>query len=163
MPLLYSKLSKSSILGYLKLYGAMIFLQSPPHEALRPYIAQYIYASFNSTELPSLKQTFLPYDIPAIAFFFGPVSLEHSRTDQTGFISASSPVSAASYFVGLITSPFSFYFQENQVIKAFMIAFKASGFPAFFRTDMAELTGQVPDFSLLVHASAADRFLDQLG
>jgi transcriptional regulator GlxA family with amidase domain len=43
-----------------------------------------------------------------------------------------------------------------------MIPFKPSGFSALFRRDVAELTDQIPSFSLLVGASAADRFAEQL-
>lgn len=140
----------------------MLFLQSAPHPALRQYISQYIYASFNSSELPSLKQTFLPYDIPAISFFIGPVSLDHSKQEVTAPIDLSFSQTVAAYYVGLITEPFNFYFQENQTIKVFMIPFKSFGFSSLFRQDLAELTDKIPDFSQLAGASETDRFYEQL-
>lgn len=139
----------------------MVYLQSAPHFALQPYIGQYIYTAFNTTELPGTRQTFLPYDIPAITFFFGPILVEHSREDAGGPIS-SQPKTIASYYVGLITTPFSFHFKPNEDVRALMIVFKAAGFRAFFRRDMAELTDQVPDFSQLIKASDGERILEQL-
>jgi AraC-like DNA-binding protein len=140
----------------------MLFLQSAPHPALQRYIGQYIYVSFNTAVLPSLKQTFLPYDIPAISFFIGPVFLEHTKGHLTGPISALTSQSAFAYYNALTTAPFSMYFTENTAIKTFVIPFKPAGFWALFRRDISELTNLLPDFSLIAGASEGSRFLEQL-
>jgi AraC-like DNA-binding protein len=140
----------------------MLFLQSAPHVTLQKYISQYLYISLNSAELPSLKQTFLPYDIPSVTFFVGPVFLDPTKKEATCAIEPDFSQSVTSFYVGMVTSPFSIYFQEKQAIKAFMIPFKPSGFSALFGRDVAELTDQIPSFSLLVGASEAARFSEQL-
>ena len=140
----------------------MLFLQSAPHPSLNRYIGQYNYVSFNTALLPSLKQTFLPYDIPAISVFIGPVFLEHAKQSVTGPIATTKSQPTFAYFNALITGPFSLFFPENANISVFVIPFKPSGFSALFNRDMAELTNNLPNLSALVGASESDRFLDQL-
>lgn len=140
----------------------MLFLQSAPHLALQKYIEQYNYVSFNSCELPSLKQTFLPYDIPAISFFIGPVFLQHGRDDLTGPIIAPDTQSAFAYFNALTTSSNSFYFKDDEYIKVIIIQFKPSGFSSLFYNNMSELTNLLPDFLSLAGNSEGFYFLEQL-
>lgn len=140
----------------------MVFLQAPPHPALQSYIAQYIYASFNTSMLPSLKQTFLPYDIPAISFFIGQVALDHGKTNLTVPEAAHGIQSSRAYYNALTTASNSVYFKKNEPVTAFIIIFKPAGFSALFRRDVAELTNQLPDFLLLAGASEGFYFLEQL-
>lgn len=140
----------------------MVFLQALPHPALQPYVGQYNYVSFNTALLPSLKQTFLPYDMPAISFFVGPVSIEHTKSTLLGPIAAPTPRSSFAYFNALTTRPFTLYFLENTPVSVFVIPFKPTGFSALFPHDMTELTNLLPDFEELAGASVANRLLDQL-
>lgn len=140
----------------------MLFLQSEPHPALQKFIGQYNYVSFNTALLPSLRQTFLPYDIPALSVFIGPVFLEHTKQSVIGPIATPTSQSTFAYFNSLITGPFSLNFPANTSISVFVIPFKPAGFSALFHRDMAELTNQLPDFSALAGASESNRFLDQL-
>lgn len=139
----------------------MISLQAPPHPALQRYIAQYTYVSFNSSELPSLKQTFLPIDIPSITIFTGPGFSAYEREYVINPV-VSNGSSVVTYYTPMITSPTSLFFKENVLIKGFVIMFKSAGFSDLFHMNVAELTNQLPDFLLFSKASAGSRFLDQL-
>lgn len=139
----------------------MVFLQSPPHLALQRYIGQYIYVSFNSSELPSLKQTFLPYDITAISIFIGSGFSAYERDYVTNPV-ANNGQSISAYYNAMITSPTSLFFKENSWIKAFVISFKSAGFSELFYINVAELTNRLFDFSALGGASARSCFLEQL-
>ncbi|MXV50284.1 helix-turn-helix domain-containing protein [Pedobacter sp. HMF7647] len=139
----------------------MLFLQSAPHPALRKYIEQYLYHSFHTSILPSLEQRFLPYDRPAVSFFLGPVQLQHDREHLSGPISAKGQ-SAFAYYNALTTSANTFHFKGNEQVQVIIIQFKPVGFSALFRRDMAELTNQLPDFSLITGASEGFMFLERL-
>src|SRR4051794_30806740 len=128
----------------------MNFFQSPPTPALQDYIAQYIYVSYNSSILPSLKQTFLPYDTPAISFFIRPVFPERTEGQITGPIASANKYSMFAYLSALTTAPYSMYLKENMQNEVLIVPFKPAGFSALFRRDMAELTNLLPDFSFLV-------------
>ncbi|PSR52710.1 hypothetical protein AHMF7605_03800 [Adhaeribacter arboris] len=139
----------------------MLFLQAAPHLALQRFIGQYVYVSFNTAILPSLRQTFLPYDIPGISFFIGPVFLEQTKDYLTGPIAATN-LSSLAYLNALTTVPITLSFKEYALIQVLVIPFKPAGFSALFRQNMAELTNSLPDFLLLSGASEGSRFLNQL-
>lgn len=139
----------------------MISLQAPPHPALQRYIAQYTYVSFNSSELPSLKQTFLPTDMPSITIFIGPGFSAYERECVINPV-VSNESSVVTYYTPMITSPTSLFFKENVLIRGLVIMFKSAGFSELFRMNVAELTNQLPDFLLLSKASADNCFLEQL-
>jgi len=140
----------------------MIFFQAKPHPSLEKYIEFYTYHSMNTSMLPSLKQTFLPYDRPGISFFIGPVKLQHDREYLTGPISAANTQSAFAYLNALTTTCNSFYFKENARVQVIIIQFKAYGFSALFPNNMEAFTNQLPDFSLLTGATECALFLEQL-
>jgi hypothetical protein len=130
----------------------MVFLQSTPTPALQDYIAQYIYVSYNSSILPNLIQTFLPYDTPAISFFIRPVFPERTEGQITGPIASANKYSMFAYLSALTTARYSMYLKENAENEILIVPFKPTGFSALFCRDMAELTNLLPDFSLLVGA-----------
>jgi len=140
----------------------MIFLQSAPHPALQPHIEQYMYHSMNTSILPSLQQTFLPYDRPAVSFFIGPVLLLHDKEHLSGPIKTPGTASAFAYLNALTTSSNTFYFKENEDVKVIIVQFKPAGFWALFRRDMEELTNLLPNLSLLTGASETSLFIEQL-
>jgi AraC-like DNA-binding protein len=140
----------------------MILLQSKPHRALQPHIEQYMCHSMNTSILPSLQQTFLPYDRPAISFFIGPVLLVHDKEHLTGQIKTPETASAFAYLNALTTTSNTFYFKGNEDVKVIIVQFKPAGFWALFRRDMEELTNLLPNFSLLTNASESGLFTEQL-
>lgn len=116
----------------------MVFLQSAPHPALQSFINQYIYVSYNSNILPSLKQTFLPYDAPAISFFIRPVFPERTAGQVPEPLTSVTTYSSFAYLNALTTGPYSMYFKENEESEVILIQFKPAGFSALFHSDMAE-------------------------
>ncbi|PSR56942.1 hypothetical protein AHMF7605_27330 [Adhaeribacter arboris] len=91
-----------------------------------------------------------------------PVFLEPTRQDNTGRGRASCLSDITPLYVGLVTSRINLYSGENQIIKGFMAFFKPAGFSVLLRRDMAELTGQIPDFSWLTGATEATLYAEQL-
>jgi len=140
----------------------MLFYQSAPHPALQKYIGQYNYVSFNTAVLPSLKQTFLPYDIPALSFFTGTEFLDDTKEQLSTKMPANGTSSGIAYLNAMTTVPTTLHFKGNALVKAFVIPFKPSGFWGLFRRNMTELTNEIPDFLALAGASEGTRFLEQL-
>lgn len=139
----------------------MIYLQASPHEALKRYIAQYILVSFNSSELPSLKQTFLPADLQSITIFTGSGFSAYERKNVISPV-VENGFSIGAYYNAMITSPTSLFFKENLLVNGIVIMFKSTGFSELFDMNVAELTNLLPDFLLLSKASAGSCFLEQL-
>jgi len=116
----------------------------------------------NTSTLPSLQQTFLPYDRPGLSFFIGPVALLHDKEHLTGQIKTPDGASAFAYFNALTTSSNSFYFKGNEEVKVIIVQFKPAGFWSLFGRDMEELTNCLPNFSLLTGSTEGNLFTEQL-
>lgn len=118
----------------------MIFLQAPPHPALRNYIHQYWYLSTeNALEFGNLKQMMFPIDFSGLSFYFSkqPV-IEHYKNKIRKQVSV--------LYTGLITSPGSITFEPNEPIQGFVVAFYPHGFSDLFQFDVSTVTDKLPDF-----------------
>lgn len=127
----------------------MFTLDAPPHPALENYIIRYLYFSANSSDLGSLKQTFFPYDVPALLFCSGAFYNIDALDRKDKQMSFSGDL-LTSHYMGLVTSPFSYYFKENEEISVFFVIFHPYGFSDPFDMNMSELTDARPEFPLLV-------------
>lgn len=126
----------------------MILQTSPPSFLLSRYISQYIYYQINTSEFKSLKQTFLPYDIPALGFFTGSCMMISNKNKSYPISYSSGQVT--SYYMGMITSPYHHLYNENENISALLVVFAPTGFSDLFKMNMAEVTDVVPEFSNLI-------------
>ncbi len=90
----------------------MITHQAPPHPALKNFILRYVYYSAHSSELGSLKQTFLPYDVPALIFCFGIFYTIGNINGEDKQMSFSGEM-ISSHYMGACYISFQLLFQEK--------------------------------------------------
>ncbi|TDH18072.1 AraC family transcriptional regulator [Segetibacter sp. 3557_3] len=123
--------------------------QALPQPVLRNNIVSYLNVCGNSVELGSLKQTFFPYHMPALLFCSGEFSCYHSITGTNKQMSVSGG-QIGSHYMGLITSPYTYTFKDNEEISVFFVIFQPFGFYEPFRINMSDLTDVLPSFTSLV-------------